>query len=34
MRAARLVVLGGAGHDGPLETPAAFHEALARALAL
>ncbi|MGZ5429707.1 MAG: alpha/beta fold hydrolase, partial [Thermoanaerobaculia bacterium] len=33
MRAARLVVLGGAGHDGPLETPAAFHEALARALA-
>jgi abhydrolase domain-containing protein 6 len=34
MRAARLVVLGDAGHDGPLETPAAFHEALARALAL
>jgi abhydrolase domain-containing protein 6 len=34
MRAAHLVVLGGAGHDGPLETPAAFHEALARALAL
>jgi len=32
MRAARLVVLVGAGHDGPLETPAAFHEALARAL--
>ncbi|MFI5120615.1 MAG: alpha/beta fold hydrolase [Thermoanaerobaculia bacterium] len=34
MRAARLVVLGGAGHDGPLETPAAFHGALASALAL
>jgi pimeloyl-ACP methyl ester carboxylesterase len=33
MRAARLFVLDGAGHDGPLETPAAFHEALARALA-
>ena len=32
MRAARLVVLGGAGHDGPLETPAAFHEALLGAL--
>ena len=32
MRAARLVVLGGAGHDGPLETPAAFHEALFGAL--
>ena len=28
MRGARLVVLGGAGHDGPLEVPAAFHEAL------
>lgn len=34
MRAARLVVLGGAGHDGPLETPAAFHEALLGALDL
>jgi len=34
MRRARLVVLAGAGHDGPLETPAAFHEALASALAL
>jgi pimeloyl-ACP methyl ester carboxylesterase len=34
MRGARLVVLRGAGHDGPLETPAAFHEALAQALAL
>ena len=33
MRAAQLVVLGGAGHDGPLETPAAFRAALARALA-
>jgi pimeloyl-ACP methyl ester carboxylesterase len=32
MRRARLAVLDGAGHDGPLETPAAFHEALARAL--
>jgi pimeloyl-ACP methyl ester carboxylesterase len=32
MRAARLVVLDGAGHDGPLETPAAFHEALLGAL--
>lgn len=32
MRAARLDVLPGAGHDGPLETPAAFHAALARAL--
>ncbi|HSB63084.1 MAG TPA: alpha/beta fold hydrolase [Thermoanaerobaculia bacterium] len=32
MRAARLVVLGGAGHDGPLETPAAFQEALLGAL--
>lgn len=34
MRGARLVVLAGAGHDGPLETPAAFHDALANALAL
>jgi abhydrolase domain-containing protein 6 len=34
MHGARLVVLDGAGHDGPLETPAAFHAALARALAL
>jgi len=34
MRGARLVVLAGAGHDGPLETPAAFHGALASALAL
>ena len=33
MRGARLVVLVGAGHDGPLETPAAFHEALLSALA-
>ncbi len=33
MRGASLVVLAGAGHDGPLETPAAFHAALARALA-
>ena len=32
MRGARLVVLGGAGHDGPLETPAAFHGALLGAL--
>jgi pimeloyl-ACP methyl ester carboxylesterase len=32
MRGAHLVVLGGAGHDGPLETPRAFQEALARAL--
>ena len=32
MRAARLVVLDGAGHDGPLETPAAFHGALLGAL--
>jgi pimeloyl-ACP methyl ester carboxylesterase len=32
MRAARLFVLAGAGHDGPLETPAAFHEALLGAL--
>ena len=29
---ARLVVLEGAGHDGPLETPAAFHAALLSAL--
>jgi abhydrolase domain-containing protein 6 len=29
----RLFVLPGAGHDGPLETPRAFREALARALA-
>ncbi len=34
MREPRLVVLPGAGHDGPLETPAAFHEALALALAV
>jgi pimeloyl-ACP methyl ester carboxylesterase len=32
MRDARLVVLAGAGHDGPLETPGAFHEALLSAL--
>ncbi len=32
MRGARLVVLAGAGHDGPLETPAAFQEALLGAL--
>ena len=32
MREARLVVLEGAGHDGPLETPPAFHAALAGAL--
>jgi abhydrolase domain-containing protein 6 len=32
MRGARLLVLRGAGHDGPLETPGAFQEALARAL--
>ena len=32
MRAARLVVLRGAGHDGPLETPDAFHDALLGAL--
>lgn len=32
MRAARLFVLAGAGHDGPLETPDAFHEALLGAL--
>jgi pimeloyl-ACP methyl ester carboxylesterase len=32
MRDARLVVLAGAGHDGPLETPAAFHAALLGAL--
>ena len=31
--AARLFVLPGAGHDGPLETPRAFRAALARALA-
>jgi pimeloyl-ACP methyl ester carboxylesterase len=29
----RLFVLQGAGHDGPLETPRAFREALERALA-
>ncbi|HEX5854492.1 MAG TPA: hypothetical protein VFZ57_02635, partial [Thermoanaerobaculia bacterium] len=33
MRDARLAVLEDAGHDGPLETPAAFHEALLSALA-
>jgi pimeloyl-ACP methyl ester carboxylesterase len=32
MREARVVVLEGAGHDGPLEVPAAFHEALLAAL--
>jgi len=32
MREARLVVLEGAGHDGPLEAPAAFHAALLGAL--
>jgi pimeloyl-ACP methyl ester carboxylesterase len=32
MRGARLVVLEGAGHDGPLETPDAFHGALLAAL--
>lgn len=32
MREARLVILEGAGHDGPLETPAAFHAALLAAL--
>ena len=32
MREARLVVLEGAGHDGPLETPPAFHAALVGAL--
>ena len=32
MRGARFVVLAGAGHDGPLETPAAFHAALLEAL--
>lgn len=32
MREARLVVLDGAGHDGPLEVPAAFHAALLGAL--
>ena len=32
MRGARLVVLAGAGHDGPLETPDAFHAALLDAL--
>ena len=32
MHGARLVVLDGAGHDGPLETPAAFHAALIDAL--
>ncbi len=32
MREARLVVLDGAGHDGPLEVPAAFHAALLAAL--
>jgi abhydrolase domain-containing protein 6 len=34
MHGAHFVVLDGAGHDGPLETPAEFHAALARALAL
>ena len=33
MRDGRLAVLDDAGHDGPLETPAAFHEALFSALA-
>lgn len=33
MKGARLEVLDGAGHDGPLETPAAFHAALLSALA-
>jgi pimeloyl-ACP methyl ester carboxylesterase len=32
IREARLVVLEGAGHDGPLETPAAFQAALVGAL--
>ncbi len=32
MRGARLVVLEGAGHDGPLEVPAVFNEALLGAL--
>jgi pimeloyl-ACP methyl ester carboxylesterase len=32
MGGARLLVLAGAGHDGPLETPAAFQEALLVAL--
>jgi len=32
MRDVRLVVLEGAGHDGPLEVPAAFHAALLGAL--
>jgi abhydrolase domain-containing protein 6 len=32
MREARLVVLDGAGHDGPLEVPTAFHAALLEAL--
>lgn len=32
MREARLVVLENAGHDGPLETPAAFHAAVLDAL--
>jgi pimeloyl-ACP methyl ester carboxylesterase len=34
MRDARLAVLDDAGHDGPLETPAAFHAALLSALAV
>ncbi len=33
MRDARVVVLEGAGHDGPLETPGTFEEALGLALA-
>ncbi len=33
MRDARLVVLVGVGHDGPLEAPRTFHEALLSALA-
>ena len=32
MREARLVVLAGAGHDGPLEVPAVFNEMLLEAL--
>jgi pimeloyl-ACP methyl ester carboxylesterase len=32
MRGARLVVLDGAGHDGPLETPGEFRDALLSAL--
>jgi pimeloyl-ACP methyl ester carboxylesterase len=34
MRDARFVVLPGVGHDGPLEAPRAFHEALLSALAV